>query len=301
MSSEHVRARRGVRIHRNPEPTRGMTVLGQEVDVGALEQGARAVAALGELHETLRLAVGSRSSRVRRSQSAAERFADHEASWKSLRHDIREPLRSLRGFSARLRSRYAQALDADGVRMLDYLETSAQQLTELVERTLEESMSQSRPSARCSPNVALQQAWDMLIDLRRRRRGSEVRVVDEMDGALVSMPLVDLMRVFLNILTNSLRHGGPDISLIRVSSVETVGRWLCVVEDNGRGLTSTSTGRPDREEADESGGESGLGLGIVRSAVGRFGGCAWLEDRPEGGCRVGFDLPLATSRSGDEE
>jgi signal transduction histidine kinase len=109
-----------------------------------------------------------------------------------------------------------------------------------------------------------------------------------------------VQRVLLNLLTNALRHTPSDGSV--VVTARPVGTELEVlVEDTGEGLTEQAQARmferfwradPARTRA---GGRAGLGLAIARGLIEAQGGRIWAENRPTGGTRVGFSLPVAAS------
>jgi signal transduction histidine kinase len=109
-----------------------------------------------------------------------------------------------------------------------------------------------------------------------------------------------VQRVLLNLLTNALRHTPSDGSV--VVTARPVGTELEVlVEDTGEGLTEQAQARmferfwradPARTRA---GGRAGLGLAIARGLIEAQGGRIWAENRPTGGARVGFSLPVAAS------
>lgn len=109
-----------------------------------------------------------------------------------------------------------------------------------------------------------------------------------------------VQRVLLNLLTNALRYTPSDGSVAVIA--EPVGDEIHVrVEDTGQGLSPESAERmferfwradPSRTR---SSGNAGLGLAIARGLVEAQGGRIWAENRPEGGARVAFSLPLAAA------
>ncbi len=118
-----------------------------------------------------------------------------------------------------------------------------------------------------------------------------------------SLPLVyadadRLTEVLLNLLDNALRHappggqieisGGVDGPFVRVS-----------IADNGPGIGPEDRVhvfdrfyRADKSRSSSTGG-SGLGLAIVRALVEAHGGAIRVDERPGGGARFTFTLPVA--------
>ena len=104
-------------------------------------------------------------------------------------------------------------------------------------------------------------------------------------------------RVLFNLLTNALRHTPTDGS-IAVLVTAGDGAIEVAVEDTGEGLEPAAERRMFERfwRADPSRGSDGAGLGlaIAQGLVEAQGGRIWAENRPHGGARVAFALPLST-------
>nr|WP_303715893.1 PAS domain-containing sensor histidine kinase [Methanoculleus marisnigri] len=114
-----------------------------------------------------------------------------------------------------------------------------------------------------------------------------------------------LSAVFVNLIGNAVKFGGPGVSVL-ITSREEGGTALVSVEDTGPGIPDAEKTRVF-EKFRKSGRKSGKGLGlhITRTLVERYGGRVWVEDRvpghPERGAAVRFTLPACppvTGRSG---
>jgi signal transduction histidine kinase len=107
-----------------------------------------------------------------------------------------------------------------------------------------------------------------------------------------------LTEVLLNVLDNAIRHT-PDGGDIEISATRE-GAWAMVsVANSGPNLTEEQRARifdrfyrTDEARASSAGG-SGLGLAIVKALIEAHGGRIWVDDRPSGGVRFSFTLPLA--------
>ena len=107
-----------------------------------------------------------------------------------------------------------------------------------------------------------------------------------------------VQRVLYNLLTNALRHTPSDGSVV-VRAQQRTGELEVSVEDTGVGLTREAQRRvferfwrADASRARANGG-AGMGLAIARGFVEAQGGRIWAENRPEGGARFAFTLPIA--------
>jgi signal transduction histidine kinase len=108
--------------------------------------------------------------------------------------------------------------------------------------------------------------------------------------------------ILWNLLDNSVRHGGPDVS-IRIGVWEEEDAVTVSVEDTGPGI-------PLGKKTTAASGTEGHGLGIIRELVTGYGGELRISDRvsgrPNEGATVRFTLRSAsggdsTVRSDDGE
>jgi signal transduction histidine kinase len=124
----------------------------------------------------------------------------------------------------------------------------------------------------------------------------EARVAEPLPAVRCAPDKVE--RVLFNLLTNALRHTPSDGS---IAVLVTAGPEMIevAVEDSGSGLEPTAERRMFerfwRGDAarQRDGGRAGLGLAISRGLIEAQGGRIWAENRPSGGARVGFTLPVA--------
>ncbi|WP_052959143.1 PAS domain S-box protein [Methanoculleus sediminis] len=112
-----------------------------------------------------------------------------------------------------------------------------------------------------------------------------------------------LSTVFMNLIGNSIKFGGPDVEIV-VRAEERDGEVLVTVEDNGPGVPDDVKERLFHrfERGKARGRGDGLGLFICRTLTERYGGRIWIEDRvpgrPEEGAAFRFTLKPA---EGDRE
>ncbi|MEV6567206.1 sensor histidine kinase [Streptomyces kronopolitis] len=132
---------------------------------------------------------------------------------------------------------------------------------------------------------------EQLSDLVDQVRGAGLPVDFRTEGESQELPSsveLTVYRIVQEALTNTRKHGGPDVrATVRVSYR---GEDLeLLVEDDGRGA---------QHEYYEEGGADGLGHGLIgmRERVGMVGGSLTAGPRPGGGFRIGAVLPLKPAR-----
>lgn len=122
----------------------------------------------------------------------------------------------------------------------------------------------------------------------------EARAGDAVPTVLCAPDKVE--RVLHNLLTNALRHTPADGSIAVIVSPRGSDVTIAV-EDTGEGVSAEAADRMFdqfwRGDRSRSSTGSGLGLAIARGLVEAQGGRIWAENRPGGGARVAFTLPVA--------
>ena len=106
-----------------------------------------------------------------------------------------------------------------------------------------------------------------------------------------------IVQVLGSLLANAARHS-PESSIIRVSAAPGDLHVSVSVSDEGRGIPAESLPHLFRKfsriEAEEQGGDTGLGLAVCKGIVEAHGGRIWAEsDGPGLGARFTFTLPTA--------
>lgn len=236
-----------------------------------------------------------RSSALERAHADLTRFADVSA------HHLMEPTRRLASYAQQLRTR-SSALpgvcrDEEMLSSLDYIEKDAARLRGLV-RDVQLYLAAGTPR----DEVRMEDSNAVLDTLQRRfaERLSSLRVnldVGPLPPAMLDRPrLTDLFSVLLD---NALRHGQPAepdaAAQIRVTGEREDGLSRFRIVDNGGGIPVEYLERVfeifERLSVANGEGGTGIGLSIARRIVESRHGKIWIENLPEGGAMVVFELP----------
>ena len=135
--------------------------------------------------------------------------------------------------------------------------------------------------------------------LETEARANDIRLASQLEcDPLVLVAPDKARRVLLNLLSNAIRHSPPHGEVTVLVETDT-DNAVVAVDDEGNGLPPDALERMfelfwrDDQSRTRANGGAGLGLAIAQGLVHAHGGTIWAENRPEGGARVAFSLPLA--------
>lgn len=220
----------------------------------------------------------------------------------AISHDIRTPLTAIVGLSSTL-ANGGTLTDDTGRELAQGIRDAAIRMNRLVTNLLDMARLQAG-------GIKLNRQWQMLEEIV----GSALA---ELSGALAglhvevsvpaSLPLLDfdavlLERVLCNLLDNAAKYAATGGSI--TIAAQLIGETVQVtVEDHGPGIASgmeeTIFSKFARGEREPAVAGVGLGLAICRAIVEAHGGKIRVENRPEGGARFAFTLPLGSPPPGD--
>ncbi len=217
-------------------------------------------------------------------------------------HDVRTPLTAIVGLSSTLAS--DSALPQETRRELaQAIQDAALRMNRLVTNLLD--MARLHGGA-----VKLDRQWQLLeevvgsalAELSGTLTGLRVEVSVPASLPLLHFDAVLLERVLCNLLDNAAKYGaaGGAIGIAALLVDDTV---QVSIEDRGAGIASgmedSIFAKFTRGELESARAGVGLGLAICRAIVEVHGGKIWAENRPGGGARFAFTLPLGSPPSGE--
>jgi signal transduction histidine kinase len=266
--------------------------------------GRPAVLVIGEVNSeghSPRAAEGeATSANAELEQRVRERTAQLEALNNELRafafsvsHDLRAPLRSIRGFSEVLLERYAGSLDARGQEYLRRTCEASQHMSRLIEDLLK--LSRASGGELHPKPVDLRALGESII--AELRKAEPERSID-----IVIAPRLEasgderLLRILMeNLLSNAWKftrkQSQPRIEIGRTEQPEPA----FYVRDNGAGFDMQYAGKlfgvfQRLHMAGEFPG-TGVGLATVQRIVNRHGGRVWAQAAVNEGATFYFTLP----------
>ncbi|WAK03495.1 CHASE domain-containing sensor histidine kinase [Methylobacter sp. YRD-M1] len=228
---------------------------------------------------------------LRRANAELTRFAEISA------HHLMEPVRRFTIYTQRLRQLLTELHEDQELSIsLDTLERDADHLRGLV-RDIQLYLAAGEPHG----ILRLEDANAVLTAVKQRlsSRWTELEAIimaENLPQAMLDRPR--LMDLFTEILDNALRYGRPvdagSRPQVYISGERDGALSRYRISDNGAGIPAEYLRRVfeifERLKPGSTEG-SGIGLSIARRIVESRNGSIWIENAPQGGAMVVFELP----------
>jgi signal transduction histidine kinase len=235
-----------------------------------------------ELVASLETRIASRTEQLEAANHELEAFSY------AVSHDLRAPLRAIKGFSQILLEDHAGAL-AEGKPHLDRISGAASRMNDLIDDLLRLSKVARSALVRGAFDVA-QLSRDIVAELRHVEPARRVEII--VPAELPAQGDARLVRVLLeNLLRNAWKFTSKrDVAKIEVGLGD--GAWF--VRDNGAGFDAQRASKlfqpfQRMHTAAEFEG-SGIGLATAQRIVRRHGGRIWADSAPNEGASFFFTL-----------
>ena len=208
-------------------------------------------------------------------------------------HDLKEPLRIILSFSALLSKRYSGSLDSDAADFIRYITEAASRSTELISALFDYSkVTYATREFKIVPAMtALQKA---LFNLKMAIDDKKGRVI--CDGLPeLKMNEFQLIQLFQNLISNSLKFNASPEPEIRIGFSETPAAWTLYFSDNGIGIAPEHFERIflvfQRLHSQTKYPGTGIGLALCKKIAENHGGKIWVESKPGEGSTFFIELP----------
>jgi len=220
----------------------------------------------------------------------------------SVSHDLREPLRHVRGFLNLMEEDTGTLVSDTNLRHLSSISDAVKRMENLIEDLL--AFARTEQSAMHKTEVDLDQLVrgtldDFLADTKERNIVWEIRPLPVVwgDRSLLRLALVNLISNAVKFTRKSARPK-IEIGCAPGDDAETV----IFIRDNGAGFNPKYTpklfGAFQRLHNRDQFEGTGIGLANVRRIVEGHGGRAWAEGVVDGGATFYFSLPKKTAEAG---
>ncbi len=247
--------------------------------------------ALQELNQVLEKRVEQRTAQLQEITDQMEAFTY------SISHDLRAPLRAIRGFSQALVDDYGATLDATARDYLARMGDGAERLDRLIQDLLQYSRL-SRSTITSEP-INLTDALRRVVENLEpeiRAAHAEIRLHEPLPPIVGHTATLD--QVVTNLIANALKFVAPQtrprVEISAEAKENVVRLWIA---DNGIGIDPSHHRRIfgvfERLHNVDTYPGTGIGLAIVAKGVARMGGTVGLESTPGQGSRFWIELPRA--------
>ena len=211
----------------------------------------------------------------------------------SVSHDLRAPLRAIKGFTEMLSDEHAARLDPEGLKLLNIVMRNARQMDELIEGLLSLSRlgrQEIRPS-RVDMSLLARTVFDQLVE---GSTDGAVLVIGELPAASGDPMLV--RQVLVNLIGNALKFSSRvEQPVIEIGGAAADELNEYYIRDNGAGFDMAYSDRlfgvfQRLHSSDEFEG-TGVGLANVQRIIHRHSGTVRAEGAPGKGATFYFSLP----------
>lgn len=209
-------------------------------------------------------------------------------------HDLREPLRSISGFTTLLKRKIRKVADETTKEYMQFITNSTAQMGELLNDLLQYSKISVQDSDMQEVD-ANELVANVVADLELEFQNANVNFTkDELPVVLMNDEL--LYQVFANLIGNAIKFRRDEVvPTIHISSRKLEGNTEFSVEDNGIGIDKqyfeeifVVFQRLHNREAYKG---SGVGLSICKKVIEERGGKIWLTSTVGEGATFYFTIP----------
>jgi signal transduction histidine kinase len=258
------------------------------------------VDAFVEMHRKSEALALANAQLERATAALRDKVTDLEHVNRTLSHDLRAPLRTIRGFSAAL----AESLDAtanpEAADSLARIQRAGERMTVMLDDLF--ALLRVGAADDAVADVDLGEVLTIVEDnLRTDIAAAHATITRESLPPAMRTNRGLLLQVLQNLIANALKFRGEAAPAIHVSATRHPETWQISVRDNGIGISADDRERvfglferASSASSTTAGGAahsgSGVGLALCKRAVEKLGGKIWIDAAVERGTRFCFTV-----------
>jgi PAS domain S-box-containing protein len=227
---------------------------------------------------------------LRRSNAELEAFA-YVAS-----HDLRQPLRIVNSYLQLVETGLKDVLGDETRQFIAFARDGAKRMDHLIVDLLEYSRI-GRHAGPFQPVALAGAVAEALDNLKIAVAEAKAGIAVSSDLPTVDGNLLDLTRLFQNLVGNAVKYHAPDRTpRISIACQRASDQWVVSVQDNGIGIPADQTDRVfgvfQRLHTSARYEGTGIGLAVCRKIVEHHGGRIWVDSVEGEGSAFRFTLPV---------
>lgn len=202
-------------------------------------------------------------------------------------HDLKQPVRTIRGFLQLLFKKNPEQFDKTSQEYIQFILDGTERMDTLIRQILEYASITKSLSDAESSEVAVKKLIENATNNLRSLISESNAIIEVQEMPQLSAPPELLQTVLQNLIENAIKYQAPDkIPNVILSSQKRENGWLLSVADNGKGI------RPEDQHAvfemfnridpDDQKGGTGIGLASCKKILNYLGGTIWVESEGEG-------------------
>lgn len=232
-----------------------------------------------------------------RTQELEARNEDLQAFAYSVSHDLRAPLRAMRGFGEALLDDYGDELDSIGKDFIGRIVGAAEQMDDLIQDLLAYSRI-TREEITLEPVKLASVMRDVMTMVEADVQASGGAIDTSGTGTRVIAHHSTLVQVLSNLIANALKFTRDgETPSVKLAARTRNGVCRICVTDNGIGIREDHRERIfrmfERLHSREEFPGTGIGLAIVKRSMERLGGSCGVKSKVGKGSTFWVDLPVA--------
>ena len=257
-------------------------------------ENARLFEEINTLNQRLEEKVEERTQQLSESNTALQIANEELKSFSySVSHDLRSPLRSIRGFSQILLDEYSDKLDDMGASLLQRIMAGSSKMAELINGLLELSRVQSQDIDLKQVNLS-KIAQEISNELNESQVDRPVKFIcaEDMEVQGDARMLYSAME---NLLNNAWKYSSKVmLPCVEFGFIKQQGRSVYFIKDNGAGFDMAHAhnlfGTFQRLHSENEFSGTGIGLATVKRIINKHKGEIWAEAEEGKGAIFYFTL-----------
>ena len=205
----------------------------------------------------------------------------------SVAHDLKNPAIAILGLARILNNKYGNELTDRGKTICEQIQQSSEDIASLVDKI--NIFISAKETLLNIKEISLEKVFPILQEeffIQLNTRSVQWVISDNIPDTMVADRL-SIIRIFRNIIENSLKHGGHGLTRIVIGYRLADDLHIFTVTDDGQGLKEKNSENIfnwfNRETSSTEIQGSGLGLAIVKEIAALHGGAVWQEPaKPQG-------------------